>query len=113
MAKQFVNVCGCTDELRELLTKNDYLVNELNETDFMSAFSNRHTLKTDSIIPYLVKITANSLRVRTGPGLEYGIVTYVSKNEVYTIIEERGTWGRLKSGAGWISISPSYVDRLR
>lgn len=31
---------------------------------------------------------------------------------VYTIIAVSGNWGKLRSGAGWISINPKYVDRL-
>ncbi len=34
------------------------------------------------------------------------------KGFVYTIVETRGDWGRLKSGAGWISVSDNYVRRL-
>lgn len=55
--------------------------------------------------PYTVKITANSLRVRSGPGTSYKAVTSVKKNQVYTIVEEKNGWGRLKSGAGWISLA--------
>ena len=29
----------------------------------------------------------------------------VYKRQVYTIVEQKGNWGRLKSGAGWISLS--------
>jgi N-acetylmuramoyl-L-alanine amidase len=32
------------------------------------------------------------------------IVTQVKQGEVYTIIEEREGWGKLKSGAGWIDL---------
>lgn len=34
------------------------------------------------------------------------------KGSVYTIVETSGNWGRLKSGAGWISISQKYVVRV-
>lgn len=59
---------------------------------------------------YVVRITGNTVNVRKGPGTNYlttGIV--VRKNEMYTIVEEaegKGArkWGRLKSGAGWISL---------
>lgn len=65
---------------------------------------------------YLVKITAGVLNVRKGPGTGYGISTTVKKNEVYTIVgESAGTgstkgWGKLKSGAGWISLD--YAAKL-
>lgn len=54
---------------------------------------------------YIVKITASALNVRSGPGTNYPIVTAVKKGEAYTIVEEKNGWGRLKSGAGWISLS--------
>ena len=55
--------------------------------------------------PYLVKITASTLNVRKGAGTQYAIATTVKKNQVYTIVDELNGWGKLKSGAGWISLS--------
>lgn len=51
---------------------------------------------------YLVKITVSTLNVRAGAGLSYKVVTKVKLNEVYTIVDSVGLWGKLKSGAGWI-----------
>ena len=56
------------------------------------------------------KVTASALNVRKGPGTSYGIATTVKKNEVYTIVETNGTWGKLKSGAGWVSLS--YMQKV-
>lgn len=56
------------------------------------------------VLPYLVKITASALNVRAGAGIEYNINTCVKKGEVFTIIEEKSGWGKLKSGAGWINL---------
>ena len=53
---------------------------------------------------YLVKVTAEKLNVRAGAGTSYEVVTQVKKGEVFTIVEESGGWGKLKSGAGWISL---------
>lgn len=58
---------------------------------------------------YTVKITADTLNVRTGPGTNYPVSTTVKKGEVYTIVETNGEWGKLKSGAGWISLA--YTDK--
>jgi len=56
---------------------------------------------------YLVKINTE-LNVRAGAGTNYDVTTKVKKNEVYTIVEEKlngsTKWGKLKSGAGWISL---------
>lgn len=61
--------------------------------------------KEEKFKSYLVKITADKLNVRKGPSTKYDIATTVKKNEVYTIVGEDGNWGKLKSGAGWISLS--------
>lgn len=60
--------------------------------------------------PYLVKITADVLNVRKGPGMSYRIATTVKKNGIYTIVDESDGWGKLKSGAGWIKLS--YTTRV-
>ena len=59
---------------------------------------------------YKVKITASKLNVRSSPNVNSAIVTQVKVGEVYTIIEEREGWGRLKSGAGWIALE--YTKRI-
>lgn len=60
---------------------------------------------TEAAVPYLVKVTASALNIRKGPGTNYPIVGQIKDKGVYTIVEERSGWGRLKSGAGWISLS--------
>ena len=63
---------------------------------------------------YLVKIIASELNVRDGAGTNYKVNTVVHKNEVFTIVEEKMNgdvkWGKLKSGAGWISLNSKYVS---
>ena len=54
---------------------------------------------------YKVKINTAVLNVRAGAGTNYKVKTTVKKNEVYTIVEEKNGWGKLKSGAGWIKLS--------
>lgn len=53
---------------------------------------------------YLVKVTANALNIRKGPGTNYGIAGCIRDKGVYTIVETQGNWGKLKSGAGWICL---------
>lgn len=64
--------------------------------------------------PYTVKVTGNPLNIRKGPGTNYGVAGQIKDNGVYTIVEERTgmgatKWGKLKSGAGWISLD--YCQR--
>lgn len=59
--------------------------------------------------PYLVKVTADVLNIRKGAGTGFAITGVIKDKGIYTIVEESsGTgatkWGRLKSGAGWISL---------
>lgn len=64
--------------------------------------------KKTTFEPYLVKITTKTLNVRTGAGQSYKQNGTVKKDQVFTIVEEKMNgktkWGKLKSGAGWISL---------
>lgn len=59
---------------------------------------------------YLVKVTANALNIRKGPGTNYGTNGIITNKGTYTIIETQGNWGKLKSGAGWICLD--YTKRV-
>lgn len=59
---------------------------------------------------YKVRIVADVLNVRNGAGTSYKVNNQVCKGEVYTIIETKENWGKLKSGAGWICLS--YTKRI-
>ena len=75
-----------------------------------------HTNGT-AAVPYQVKITTEDLRIRTGPGTNHDFTGQYTGKGVFTIVEEaEGSgapiWGRLKSGAGWIGIDPSWSVRI-
>lgn len=59
---------------------------------------------------YLTRITADVLNVRAGASTSYDVVAQVKKGEVYTIVDERNGWGKLKSGVGWVSLK--YCEKL-
>jgi N-acetylmuramoyl-L-alanine amidase CwlA len=66
---------------------------------------------------FKVRIICGELNVRKDAGVSYPITTKVTKGYVYTIVATKkasdgGTWGRLKSGAGWINIGEKYVKRI-
>lgn len=70
-------------------------------------------VKNENIIAkesYLVKVTANALNIRQGAGTNYKIAGCIRDKGTYTIIETKGNWGRLKSGAGWICLD--YAKRV-
>ena len=59
---------------------------------------------------YLVRITASALNIRKGPGTSYSVVGCIRDKGIYTIVAEQNGWGKLKSGAGWISLS--YTSKV-
>jgi N-acetylmuramoyl-L-alanine amidase CwlA len=68
------------------------------------------TASTTTVTPYIVRITADVLNVRSGPGTSYSVVTTVKQGDAYTIVAESGGWGKLKSGAGWVKLG--YTERV-
>ena len=73
-----------------------------------------------STLPYKVKVIDTDkagLNVRSGAGVNNPIVTTVKYGEVYTIISEikvgSATWGKLKSGAGYINVGDKYVTKVK
>lgn len=69
---------------------------------------NKLVKKNTVFEPYLVQVNTAVLNVRAEAGTHSKIVTQVRKGEVFTIVEEfmngKTKWGKLKSGAGWISL---------
>lgn len=55
--------------------------------------------------PYLVRVTADVLNIRAGAGTNFKINSAIKDKGVYTIVAESNGWGKLKSGAGWISLA--------
>jgi uncharacterized protein YgiM (DUF1202 family) len=51
-----------------------------------------------------VRINVDVLNVRAGAGTNYKVTAQVKKNGLFTIVDENGEWGKLKSGAGWIHL---------
>lgn len=74
------------------------------------------TTKTETFTAYKTKVTVDALNIRKGPGTNYGTNGMIRDRGVYTIVaESKGAgsikgWGKLKSGAGWISLD--YVKRI-
>jgi len=65
--------------------------------------------KAEPFQSYLVQVSISNLNIRKGPGTNYGKTGRFTGKGIFTIVEEsKGTgatlWGKLKSGAGWISL---------
>lgn len=61
-----------------------------------------------TVTPYHVRVKITNLNIRKGPGTNYGAISYIQPG-IYTIVAEStgkgaAKWGKLKSGAGWISL---------
>lgn len=65
-----------------------------------------------SISPFKIKVNCDLLNIRCGASTNNSIIGTVHKNDVYTIIAVKNSWGLLKSGIGWINISDKYVKKL-
>lgn len=96
-----------------LLSKMDYIAEQANKINNIEKPA-ENTTPTSSE-GYLVKVTADVLNIRADAGTNYAVVGQIKDHGVYTIVAEKeGTgaskWGKLKSGAGWISLD--YVEKI-
>ena len=72
--------------------------------------------KAKPMDPFFVRVDIARLNIRTGPGTDYSLTGKYTGKGVFTIVEvSNGTgsnsgWGKLKSGAGWISLD--YATKL-
>lgn len=66
--------------------------------------------KVETFTPYTVRVDIANLNIRTGPGTNYSTTGRFTGRGVFTIVDVKSGagsnsgWGKLKSGAGWISL---------
>ena len=71
---------------------------------------------TNTTSSFKVQISISDLNIRKGPGTNYATTGRFTGKGIFTIVEtKQGTgstkgWGKLKSGAGWISLD--YATRI-
>ena len=103
-----------------LKSKFPYIANEVNKrlgtTTVVKKPTATKPVKGTAFKSYKVKITADVLNIRKGAGTNYSKTGTIKKGEVYTIVAESNgkgakKWGKLKSGAGWISLD--YVKKIK
>lgn len=81
----------------------------------VSVYPSSFESSDSSAVPFLVKVSISDLNIRKGPGTDYDRTAFIPVG-IYTITEVKfgqgssAGWGRLKSGAGWISLD--YVNRI-
>ena len=73
-----------------------------NTTATTTTSSKTQTIKT----PFLIKVKIRDLNIRTGAGMNYPKTGKFTGKGKFTIVQTNraGTWGKLKSGAGWVYI---------
>ena len=98
----------------------DWLMTRMNDlatkvTNILKGFSTTTTpvveqSQSKSEFPYIVQVTASVLNIRKGPGTNYPVVGQIKDRGKYTIMEVQNGFGRLKSGAGYISMK--YTNKI-
>lgn len=83
----------------------------LNPNGAIKYYNHYHTAlyedeKFDYFIPYQVKVINKYAGIHRGPARRYPTLAMIVAKDVYTIIEERNGWGRLKEyPVGWIMLN--------
>lgn len=88
----------------------DYIYNRLGDIAYtVNNLIGANTVE-GTFSPFKVRVNTPVLNVRKQPTTLSAKACQVKAGEVYTIVEVKGDWGRLKSGAGWIHLG--YTQRL-
>lgn len=74
-------------------------------TKFLTVVKKAAASTSSSFKAYRVKVTADALNVRKGAGTNYAKTGCITNGGVYTIVDEKDGWGKLKSGLGWICLA--------
>lgn len=130
-AKRYKGLVGCTVPAKavSIIKKGGYatdpnyvnkIVNIINKWKLTKYDVKKSTnsKQTSTVFePYTVRVSIDDLNIRTGAGTNYAVTGYKTGRGVFTIVEEKSGkgsvkgWGRLKSGAGWISLD--YATKVR
>ena len=125
--KRYTNLVGCKDPKKAIHiikaggyatspTYEESLLNVIKKWNLTRFDAKKETNTPSSINQMSVHVSIPNLNIRTGPGIGYlatGDVTGIGTFTIVEIKEGRGSsssWGRLKSGAGWISMD--YTKRV-
>ena len=59
---------------------------------------------------YRVQVTVDVLNIRAGASTSYKVKGQIRDRGIYTIVDQKNGWGKLRSGAGWIYLA--YTKRI-
>lgn len=101
--------------LREIRSDGSYVISTRSSGPITGVVDPKYIIKYSKVAnsnfnSYLVQIDTNILNVRAKPSSNSTINTQVSRNQIFTIVDEKDGWGKLKSGAGWISLK--YTKKM-
>ena len=98
---------------RAVLTIDGIVVYAVNTNSLIVETIQKPSTNEIDVVDYLVKINCEALNIRSGPGTSCSITGCIKDKGVYTITHEDSTetWGKLKSGAGWIHLG--YTKRIK
>ena len=105
--KRKLNVFYIIDTSRSMEGLKIECVNKI-MSDIIALFADINNSNQDKNInsnEFKVKVNVDVLNIRSGVGTSCKIVGQIKDRGVYTIVEKQGSWGKLKSGAGWISLN--------
>lgn len=85
------------------------IIEQYNLNQFNAASSTKPESRPKT---FQIKVTSDILRIRTGAGTNYSWTGKYTGKGIFTIVEEKNGWGKLKSGAGWICLTLDCVQRL-
>lgn len=90
-------------------------INSTSSSSTTTTSTSESTTSTTISDPFKVKVTSAKLRIRKGPGTNYswtGKYTGAGTFTITEVSEGEGSdsgWGKLKSGAGWISLDYATI----
>lgn len=107
-------VFGSKLYVREIRKDGGILISTFKSGDVTGIVEEKYLVnytQTLTFTPYKVQVTVSALNVRSGPGTMHMINKVIRDRGVYTIVEEKNGFGRLKSGDGWIFLN-GYTKRV-
>lgn len=81
-------------------------------TVYKEAIQSVKKARQEALDPYVVRILATALNIRSDASTTAKIVGTVHKGQAFTIVEEKNGFGKLKSGVGWIMLQ-DYTERVK
>lgn len=107
---KFMNESNVAD--KEFIKKLKELVNEQSSKALDTSQSSAQSTKVENIKDikdYQVKVSGN-VGIHVSANIASKLNGKITDNGIYTITHTSGSWGRLKSGAGWIHLG--YTERI-